>query len=375
MRCDQYGDLIGKRLLHNIVNATGLMLFPENTVLTEGHIEKLEKFRINPYDILVEEVKEPEELAKPPVAEGRQAERPAESDSPNAAGGKAGTAVITRADTGELVKRADAKLRDIERLILNTGKIPLTEVEEHVLPTLMEATQNRNVYKLFADLRAEEDYRFKHSIGVAFMSAVLGRWLGMDEKEVALLATAASLSDIGTIKLPSSLVNKTSELLPHEHEIMKQHTTLGYDMLKQSGVEERIAIVALRHHEREDGSGYPAKLKGPEIDRFSKIVALSDVYLAMVSERPQRPALPFHQVIHNLHGDIVRSRFDSATGMTFLNRLMSAQVGSDVMLTDGRTGKIVLIHPNYPTRPLIALEDGFIDLSKTDSIQMKEVFG
>ncbi|TNJ62685.1 HD-GYP domain-containing protein [Paenibacillus hemerocallicola] len=376
MRCDQYEDLIGKRLLHNIVNATGMMLIPENTVLTEGHIEKLEKFRINLYDILVEEVKETEELVELSEPEGqRQAENPAEPDSLNAARGKAGTAVIARADTGELVKRADAKLRDIERLILNTGKIPLTEVEEHVLPTLMEATQNRNVYKLFADLRAEEDYRFKHSIGVAFMSAVLGRWLGMDEKEVALLATAASLCDIGTIKLPSSLVNKTSELLPHEHEIMKQHTTLGYDMLKQSGVEERVAIVALQHHEREDGSGYPAKLKGPEIDRFGKIVALSDVYLALVSERPQRPALPFHQVIHNLHGDIVRNRFDSAIGMTFLNRLMSAQVGSDVMLTDGRKGKIVLIHPNYPTRPLIALEDGFIDLSKTDSVQMKEVFG
>jgi putative nucleotidyltransferase with HDIG domain len=353
-----------------------MMLIPENTVLTEGHIEKLEKFRINLYDILVEEVKETEELVELSEPEGqRQAENPAEPDSLNAARGKAGTAVIARADTGELVKRADAKLRDIERLILNTGKIPLTEVEEHVLPTLMEATQNRNVYKLFADLRAEEDYRFKHSIGVAFMSAVLGRWLGMDEKEVALLATAASLCDIGTIKLPSSLVNKTSELLPHEHEIMKQHTTLGYDMLKQSGVEERVAIVALQHHEREDGSGYPAKLKGPEIDRFGKIVALSDVYLALVSERPQRPALPFHQVIHNLHGDIVRNRFDSVIGMTFLNRLMSAQVGSDVMLTDGRKGKIVLIHPNYPTRPLIALEDGFIDLSKTDSIQMKEVFG
>ncbi|GIQ66376.1 hypothetical protein PACILC2_49440 [Paenibacillus cisolokensis] len=63
------------------------------------------------------------------------------------------------------------------------------------------------------------------------------------------------------------------------------------------------------------------------------------------------------------------------TEAAFLNRLMSAQVGSDVMLTDGRKGKIVLIHPNYPTRPLIALEDGFIDLSKTDSVQIKEIFG
>ncbi|TMV42938.1 HD domain-containing protein [Paenibacillus mesophilus] len=370
MQCDQYEDLIGKRLLHNIVNTTGMMLIPENTILTDNHIEKLEKFRIDIFDIHVEEVVEPSET----WAAAELAKHP-EPDERGAGHTAAGTVTAVRAETGELVKRADAKMRDIEKLILNTGKIPLSEVDEHVLPTLMEATQNRNVYKLFADLRAEEDYRFKHSIGVAFMSAVLGRWLGMNEQEVAQLATAASLCDIGSIKLPSSLLNKTSELLPHELEIMKQHTTLGYDLLKQSGVEERVAIVALQHHEREDGSGYPARLKGPQIDRFSKIVALSDVYLAMVSERPQRPSLPFHQVIHNLHADIVRNRFDSVIGMTFLNRLMSAQVGSDVMLTDGRRGKIVLIHPNYPTRPLIALEDGCIDLSKTDSVRLKEIYG
>ncbi|GAA3402167.1 HD-GYP domain-containing protein [Paenibacillus hodogayensis] len=376
MRCEQYEDLVGKKLLHNIVNTTGMMLIPENTVLTEAHVGKLEKFQISLFDIVVEELDEKKTFSDP-AAEPIQAvpERSGAGETAPSGEGKTVTAVLARADAAEMMKRTDAKMRDIEKLILNTGIIPLTEVEEHVLPDLMQTTQNQNVYKLFADLRAEEDYRFKHSIGVACMSAVLGRWLGMDETEVSTLATAASLCDIGTIKLPSSLVHKTSELLVHEQEIMKQHTILGYELLKQSGVEERVALVALQHHERGDGSGYPARLHGAEIDPFAKIVALADDYLMMATDRPNKPALPFYQIIRNLHEDIVSNRYDSVIGMTFLNRLMAAQVGSDVRLTDGRRGKIVLIYPNYPTRPLIALDDGFIDLSKTDAVQVMDVIG
>ncbi|MDF2721827.1 MAG: hypothetical protein K0Q59_1502 [Paenibacillus sp.] len=371
MPVTQYDDLVGKRLLHNVASGNGMMLIPEDSILTEAHIEKLEKFNIDLYDIHVAEVEAlPEQMQmisgqeKLPAYDGRSAVH-------------AGDRQHVRSSFGisVLVKQASAKLNEIEQIIITTGKVPVAEVSEHVLPTLMEATQNRNVYKLFADLRAEEDFRFKHSIGVAFMSALLGRWLGMDEQETALLTTAASLCDVGTIRLPGSILHKTDSLLAHETEIMKQHTKLGYDMLVESGVEQRIARVALQHHEREDGSGYPAKLRGDQIDRFGKIVAIADVYMAMASDRPQRPALPFYQVLQNLHSDIIHNRLDSGIGMTFLNRLMSAQVGSDVLLTNGQRGRIVLIHPNYPTQPLIALESGFIDLSKTDAVHMKEIFG
>ncbi|RKN60781.1 HD-GYP domain-containing protein [Paenibacillus ginsengarvi] len=364
MRCDTYNELVGKKLIHNVVTATGMVLIPEHTILTDSHIEKLEKFGIDLFDIQVELVEEPagQEPPKPSRITEEAAELP--------------VLQTVRVDAGILAKRANAKLQEIETCILNTGKIPLSDIEENVLPTIMEATQSWNIYKLFADLKAEGDFRFKHSIGVAFMSAVLGRWLGLDEQETANLAIAASLSDIGTIRLPSTLLQKQSELLPHEREILKQHTILGYEILKGSGLDERVALVALQHHEREDGSGYPYGIKSAEIDRFSKIVAMSDEYLAMSSEWPLRPTLPFYKVIQRMNEDIVKNRFDSVIGMTFINRLMSAQVGSDVSLTDGRRGKIVLIHPNYPTRPLIALEGaGFIDLNKTDSVQINEIFG
>ncbi|MFD0676486.1 MULTISPECIES: HD-GYP domain-containing protein [unclassified Paenibacillus] len=95
-------------------------------------------------------------------------------------------------------------------------------------------------------------------------------------------------------------------------------------------MDHRVALVALQHHERDDGSGYPAKLKGNQMDRLSKIIALADVYLAMISERPHRPSFVFYQVINELYTNILQNRFDPVIGMTFLNRLMSSQVGSDV---------------------------------------------
>jgi HD-GYP domain-containing protein (c-di-GMP phosphodiesterase class II) len=360
MQCTKYEDLVGKRLLQNIINSNGMLLIPSETILSESHVEKLEKFKIDIFDIhveLVQLVEKKEEQAAVAQPEARVLVKSA------------------KASSSGLVKQTNVTLQGIEEFIKNTGKIPITDVEEILLPTIMEATQNRNIYKLFTELKAEGDYRFKHGIGVAYIAALLGRSLKLSEQEIVLLTTAASLCDIGSIKLPASLVHKNTELKPAEYDLMMQHTVMGYDLLKESDLDDRIALVALQHHEREDGSGYPHKLKGAEIHLFSKIIAFADVYVAMTSERPQRSPLPFYQVINKLYEDIIESRFDSRIGLTFLNLLMSAQVGSDVILSNGKRGTIVLIHANDPTSPLISIEDEFIDLSKAKSIHIMEIIG
>jgi HD-GYP domain-containing protein (c-di-GMP phosphodiesterase class II) len=366
MICDQYEDLIGKQLLHNIVDTRGMMLIPIDTVLTKVHIDKLEKFKIDIFDIHVDLVEE---------KEGKEEKEEHEEQAIVLEPELSKIFEFTQVDTGELIKRTEGNLKEIESFIQRTGKVPTTNVEENVLPAIRAAAQKGNIYKLFSELKAEGNHHFNHSIGVAIIATTLGRWLQLDEKEMLLLTTAASLCDIGSVKLPSSLLQKTTELQPHEYEIMKQHTTIGYDLLRESDLDHRVALVALQHHERDDGSGYPAKLKAPQIDQLSKIVALADVYLAMTSERPYRAPLPFYQVINKLHEEIIQNRLDSHIGLTFLNQLMSAQVGNDVILSDGRTGRIVLNNANYPTSPLISIEDEFIDLSKSDSVKIKEIVG
>ncbi|WP_123043341.1 HD-GYP domain-containing protein [Cohnella candidum] len=342
MRYDEYSHLGGKRVLHHVMDNKGLLLIPEGTVLTEHHIELMANFKVDVFDVIVQEVE---------------------------------TGPANQAEVRELVNKTAARLQDIDHFVQANGTVPVLELEEKVLPVIMEAARKRNLFQLFADLKSMADYRYKQSIGVVVMSAMLGKWLHLDQKELSLLNSAASLYDIGSVKLPSYLLKKPERLLPSEREIMKEHAMLGYELLLESGVDPRIARVALQHHEREDGSGYPQGIKGSEIDPLSKIIALADVYVAMTSARPYREAYAFYEVIHEIHKQIIQGRFDSAIGLTFLNGLMAAQIGSEVILSDERKGRILLINPNYPTSPLVSLDDEFIDLSKDGSVKIKEIVG
>ncbi|QGQ98452.1 HD-GYP domain-containing protein [Paenibacillus psychroresistens] len=353
MQFTNYEDLVGKRLLQSVVNSKGMMIIPTETILSESHIDKLEKFKIETFNIHVELVTNEEVTVSVSDA----------PDSPKAA------------KANGSVKRTNALLQEIEDIVKYTGKVPIADVENFLLPTILEATKNSSIYKLFADLKAEGDFRFKHSIGVSYIAALLGRSLKMDEDEIAHLTIAASLCDIGSIKLPHTLLHKTSELDAGEYDMMKLHTYMGRDLLKESALDPRAAIVAVQHHEREDGSGYPQQLAGSEIHIFSKIVALADVYVAMTSDRPQRPALPFFQVIHTVYENILHGQFDSKIGLTFLNLLMNAQIGSEVILSNGKKASIVLVHASNPASPLISVDGAFIDLSKTSSLQIMEIVG
>jgi HD-GYP domain-containing protein (c-di-GMP phosphodiesterase class II) len=111
------------------------------------------------------------------------------------------------------------------------------------------------------------------------------------------------------------------------------------------------------------------------MDPISKIIALVDVYVAMTSERPYRPAHTFYDAVKEINEAVIEGRFDSRIGMTFLNGLMNAQIGSEVVLSDSRRGKILLINPNYPASPLVSVGDEFIDLCKTSAVRIQEIVG
>ncbi|WP_164821288.1 HD-GYP domain-containing protein [Paenibacillus koleovorans] len=346
MICAQYDELVGKQLLHDILDTRGVLLIPIETILTDAHIEKLQQFRIDVMDIHVEELDWPADQAPSRESEERK-----------------------------WVHHTESKLKEIETFIEKNGKVPTEEIERTILPVILNVSGQSNIYKLFTQLKAGADYRYNHSIGVAIMATTIGRWMKLDEPELHLLTTAASLCDIGMIKLPSGLLQKTTGLMPHEYEIMKQHTVMGHQLLLDSGVDSRVALIALQHHEREDGSGYPNRLTGSQLDPLSRIVGLADMYMAMTTERPHRAAMPFYQVVTQLFDEITLGRLESNLGLTFLSRLMSAQIGSDIILSDGRRGRIVLNNTNYPNRPFIKVGNEFIDLSKTGAVRIKEIVG
>ncbi|GMQ57767.1 HD-GYP domain-containing protein [Vallitalea sediminicola] len=148
---------------------------------------------------------------------------------------------------------------------------------------------------LIGALEAKDTYTSGHSDRVAHMAYDIGKKYGLKKKELEDLHLAGHLHDIGKIGIPDNILNKPSKLQPHEYNIVKNHSKMGYDILMKSKNLKDIAIIVLYHHERWDGKGYPEGLKEKEIPLASRIIAISDSIDAMISERSYKKSLSWDE--------------------------------------------------------------------------------
>lgn len=141
-----------------------------------------------------------------------------------------------------------------------------------------------------------------HILRMAHYSRLIAHRLGFSTEDQDLLLEAAPMHDIGKVGIPDRILLKPARLTPEEFEVMKQHASLGYDLL--AGSSSRVlqvgAEIARGHHEKFDGTGYPAGLAGGEIPIFSRIVAVADVFDALTSERPYKKAWPLQEAVDHL---------------------------------------------------------------------------
>ena len=156
----------------------------------------------------------------------------------------------------------------------------------------IEETQREVIYKIGEIAESRSNETGNHVKRVAHYSKLLGELYGLDERESDILFTASPMHDIGKVGVPDSVLNKPGKLDEEEWKIMKSHSLIGYEILKNSNREilKASAIVAYEHHEKWDGSGYPRNLKGEEIHIYGRITALADVFDALGSDRCYKKA-------------------------------------------------------------------------------------
>jgi HD-GYP domain-containing protein (c-di-GMP phosphodiesterase class II) len=147
------------------------------------------------------------------------------------------------------------------------------------------------------------DYHtFTHSVNVAYFSVALARRLGIrDDQELEQVAAGALLHDVGKLQIPEAVLTKPGRLNDDEYELVQTHPTLGFDVLCQR---ENLSFAQLmmvyQHHERPDGRGYPVGVTDDEIAVWAKLCAIADVFEALTSNRPYRPALPLSQALSTM---------------------------------------------------------------------------
>lgn len=223
-------------------------------------------------------------------------------------------------------------------------------------------------------LKDVDDLTYIHSINVSLICHLFGQWLKMDEHELGVLTLAGLLHDIGKLKIPKKIIQKPGKLTNDEYNVVKRHTAYGYEILKEKNIDNRIKEVALWHHERCDGKGYPYGLKGDKIPLFAKIVAIADVYDAMTADRVYRHGLCPFDVIDIFETEGLH-QFDVKLIVMLLTKIAESYINESVRLSDGREGKVVLLNKERLARPVVQLEDGFIDLSQQVDLHIEAVLG
>lgn len=150
---------------------------------------------------------------------------------------------------------------------------------------------------LFLALEKRDPYTANHEHRVAQLSQAIGKIMGLSHDQREGLRITSDLHDIGKIVVPSEILNKPAKLNDNEYAIIKTHSQVGYEILKELTFPWPVAQTVLQHHERLDGSGYPWGLTGNEIGLEARIVAVADVVEAMSSHRPYRPALSINEAL------------------------------------------------------------------------------
>lgn len=216
-----------------------------------------------------------------------------------------------------------------------------------------ELLANENIMINLLDIRTADEYTFAHSVNVAVLSIVVGKALGYNQLRLRDLGVGAVLHDIGKIAIPNEILNKPKKLNDDEMKIMKEHTIRGYEILKKyDDISSLSKIVALLHHERLDGSGYPFGKKGNDIHEFAKIVAVADIYDAMTSSRIYKKKIHTNQAVEYLIAT-GNSVLDYDIVKAFLNHITIYPIGTTVLLNTKEKAIIVDNNRSCPTRPIV----------------------
>ena len=273
----------------------------------------------------------------------------------------------------EEFRKISLKLQITFRQIANDNKTSMNEIREFSQKIQNELKPSDIIIKNIVLYGSGEDSIYRHGVNVAALSALLGKWIGIEEAKINLLVYAALLHDIGKTKVRRDVLEKEASLTKDEFDLIKTHTHAGYKIVKEiTNLDISVSYGVLMHHERLDGSGYPLGLKGAEIHPFAKIIAIADVFDAMNSDRGYKDKrLPFEalQIVKNES----LGKLDYEYVNIFLEHIVDCYTGEEVLLNTNEKCKIIKMNTNNLEKPLVLKNGDFVDLEKEKNMYIKEI--
>lgn len=227
------------------------------------------------------------------------------------------------------------------------------DVRRAAAPVVASVLRNADALFWANALRRRDGYAYSHAINCSALAAAFGRHLGMPEPLLVDLACGALLFDIGKTRVPDEVILHPGPLNPLAMARARRHVELGLQILEESGITNPVVVEMMQgHHERSDGSGYPARRREAETPLYARMAAIIDSFDAMTSDRPYAAAVPRHDALQELyrsrerlyHGELVEQ---------FISCLGVYPTGSLVELNTGEVAVVMAQNPSRRLRPRV----------------------
>lgn len=213
-----------------------------------------------------------------------------------------------------------------------------------------------SLLNIFTPFEEKEDFHYRHSVNSAILAASFGFALEYKNSETIDLCVCALVHDIGMLKIPEEILNKSSKLSKQEASLIEKHPSYGLELLENiNGLPDEAADVINQHHERVDGKGYPEGKTGEQISEFAKMVAITEVYEALTHPRPYRKEkiIPYEGV--KMIVQQAGTFFEPKLVKIFLNFITPYPLGSFVLMNNNEIGRVIKINKGLPLRPIVEI--------------------
>ncbi|MGN0402476.1 MAG: HD-GYP domain-containing protein [Acetatifactor sp.] len=336
---------ISTRLLTNgmvidqsILDSTGRILVARKTSLDEYIINSLRKMNISGVYI----------------REGE--EEPADGQAEASPETLQKIEKIKKADRVKVTLSESVKERVAEgmQFMFNNPKdAGMIDAANSISGELMKAiTQNDAIAVDISALKVSDEYTFKHSVDVASIAMIMAKQSHMSEKDVYQIGVAGLLHDLGKSEIPNEILNKPGRLTDEEFAIMKKHPVFGYNILKDKPeLTPEILLGVLQHHEKINGKGYPMGVTEEKLTPYARLLAVADIYDALVTERPYKKGFTPRDSVEMIMA--MTGELDIKFIKVFMESVILYPVDSVVALSNGENAKVVENIVGYPTRPKV----------------------
>ena len=221
------------------------------------------------------------------------------------------------------------------------------------------------------NIRNKDEYLLEHSISVSILMAIFGRFLRFEKSLVKELAIGAFLHDVGKIKIPDRVLNKPAKLTPEEFELMKNHVIYSSEIVNSTqGISPLSRQVVAHHHEKLNGQGYPKGLNAEQLDTYSRMITICDIFDALTANRVYKDGIAQIRSFAILRELAQSGELDLQLVDSFIKCLGVYPVGSLVRLNSNKLAMVEKVNQDNPIKPLVR---AFFSLKQNVFVEAKDI--